>query len=120
MTNLKVIRITQDRAGGWNHCPGRVMVHLWVCVEGLPTGFTDESNVDVKNERKQDKARLGGCVTSRLAFHLVRLERRAVITTRFRKECQAACQVGEFLLVVPFSLQALFLCPLSQDSTYRQ
>ena len=36
MTNLEVIRITQDRAGGWNHCPSRVMVSLWVCVEGLP------------------------------------------------------------------------------------
>ena len=48
MTNLEVIRITQDRTGGRNHCPRRVMVSLWVCVEGLPTGFTDEPNVDVK------------------------------------------------------------------------
>ena len=48
MMNLEVIRITQDRAGGWNHCPSRVMVSLWVWVEGLPTGFTDEPNVDVK------------------------------------------------------------------------
>ena len=48
MMNLEVIRITQDRDGGWNHCPSRVMVSLWVWVEGLPTEFTDEPNVDVK------------------------------------------------------------------------
>lgn len=47
MTNLEAIRITQVRAGGWNHCPSRVMVSLWIYTEGLPAGFTDEPNVDV-------------------------------------------------------------------------
>lgn len=35
-----------------NHCPSRVVVRgacgLWVCIEGLPIGFADESNVDIK------------------------------------------------------------------------
>lgn len=35
-----------------NHCPSRVVVRgaygLCMCIEGLPTGFADESNVDIK------------------------------------------------------------------------